>query len=124
MTWLDSAQYMSLATFRKSGVPVPTPVWFARDGVDLYVFSAGDAGKVKRLRASPRSRIAPCEVSGALRGDWVEAHAALIRDANEIARAHGALRRKYGWKMRLLDVGARLTGRYARRQYLRIRVAA
>ena len=49
---LDQAAYFSLATFRKSGVAVETPVWFAGDKQTYYVFSAGQAGKVKRLRNS------------------------------------------------------------------------
>ena len=120
MTWLDDARYLSLGTFRRNGVEVRTPVWFARDGDGLYVFSAPDAGKVKRLRVGSRARIAPCDVRGTVAGDWLEASAQLISDANETARAHRALQRKYGWQMLLLDVGARLSGRYARRQYLRI----
>ena len=54
---LDRHRYLSLATFRRDGGAVPTPVWFAEvDGL-LYVFTAGDAGKVKRLRHSSRARV-------------------------------------------------------------------
>ena len=120
MTWLDNARYFSLATFRRNGAEVRTPVWFAREGDFYYVFSAPDAGKVKRLRLSSRSRIAPCDVRGALAGDWLEARTQLVGDANEIARAHRALQCKYGWQMSLLDLGARISGRYARRQYLKV----
>ena len=40
---------------RRNGNAVETPVWFAEHAGKLYVFSAGDAGKVKRLRNSPRA---------------------------------------------------------------------
>ena len=58
---LDRHRYVSLATFRRNGTEVATPVWFAAVDDKLYVVSAGDAGKVKRLRHSPRARVAPCE---------------------------------------------------------------
>src|SRR5262249_12572995 len=61
---LDRHRYLSLATFRSSGAEVRTPVWFASFGGKLYVFSAGDAGKVKRLRRSSRARLAPCDARG------------------------------------------------------------
>jgi len=45
---LDRQRHVALATFRRSGAEVRTPVWFAATDGKLYVFSAGDAGKVKR----------------------------------------------------------------------------
>jgi len=64
---------LSLATFRKSGAEVATPVWFAASDGNLYVFTAGDSGKVKRLRHTARARVAPsmraapCAVPGGMR---------------------------------------------------------
>ena len=46
-----NAPYLSLKTFRKSGASVATPVWFASTGHNqLHVFSAKNAGKIKRIR--------------------------------------------------------------------------
>ncbi|MDT7579905.1 MAG: uncharacterized protein QOK35_1169, partial [Pseudonocardiales bacterium] len=42
-------QFVSLSTFRRSGAPVATPVWIARDGDALVVTTIADSGKVKRL---------------------------------------------------------------------------
>ncbi len=122
MSDLDRAQYCSLATFRRDGRKVATPVWFAGSGDDFYVFSAGNAGKVKRLRNSHRAEVARCDARGGLLGDWQSAHAELIEDNASIDAALRALRRKYGWQMWLADVGARLTGRYDRRAYIRFRL--
>jgi PPOX class probable F420-dependent enzyme len=120
MRTLDAARYLSLTTYRRDGRGVDTPVWFAgADGI-YYVFSAGDAGKVKRLRRSSSARVAPCDVRGKLLGDWVAADAHLLADAAEVHRALASLRRKYGWQMRLTDVLARLTGRFDRRAYIRV----
>lgn len=116
------APYVSLATYRKSGAEVATPVWCAEDGGEFFIFSAADAGKVKRIRNSGRSRLAVCDVRGRLLGEWCDTGAELIEDAGAIARALGALRRKYGWQMWLADTGARLTGRFQRRAYIRVRL--
>ena len=65
---LDRHRYVSLATFRRNGTEVATPVWFADADGQLYVFTAGDSGKVKRLRRSSRARIAPCDARGGSAG--------------------------------------------------------
>jgi uncharacterized protein len=116
----DSTRYLCLGTFRKSGVLVPTPVWFALHGGCLYAFSAGEAGKVKRLRNSGRARVAPCDWRGGLAGAWTDATASLVTDRAERAAAFRALRHKYGWQMRALDVGAWLGRKIASRAVIRI----
>ena len=119
---LESARYVSLATFRRDGREVRTPVWFAPADGRYVVFSAADAGKVKRLRAGSAARVAPCDVRGRLRGDWREADARLLSDERDRRRALQALRRKYGWQMRLADLLARLSGRFDRRAYIEVDV--
>lgn len=117
---IASAEYISLATFRKNGKAVPTPVWAAECDGSLYVFSEGKAGKVKRLRNSPRAQVAICSMRGDLLGEWHDAEGYIVEYSEEIQRAYMALRKKYGWKMMLTDLGARLTGRYNKRAILRI----
>ena len=111
---------MSLATYRANGAEVATPVWFAVVEDTLYVFTAGEAGKVKRLRRSSRARVAPCDARGTPHGPWCEATAHLVTDAAIIARAQTALQKKYGWQKWLLDLGARVTGRIRRRAWIAI----
>jgi PPOX class probable F420-dependent enzyme len=120
---LASARYLSLATFRKSGDAVATPVWFAEEAGKLYVFSAGEAGKVKRLRNGPRARVAPCTVRGKLLGNWREARGRVVSEEATIDRAYRALRRKYGLQMWLTDLMSRLSGKYTRRAVLEIELA-
>jgi hypothetical protein len=57
-------KYVSLATYRQNGVEVNTPVWIAKVAGRYYVFSAGDAGKVKRIGATSRVRLAACDFRG------------------------------------------------------------
>ena len=119
---LQDAPYVSLATFRKTGAAVATPVWCAADGDALYIFSASKAGKVKRLRNSNKARLAICDARGKLLGDWVDAKAEVITEPTTVATALAALRRKYGWQMWLADTGARLTGKFNKRAYIRARL--
>jgi PPOX class probable F420-dependent enzyme len=90
-------KYLNLETFRKSGVGVRTPVWFAQvpGQAIFYVYSEADAGKLKRIRNNPSVRIAPCNFRGDLRGVWVEAHARIC-EAKEASAGQQLLRRKYG----------------------------
>jgi PPOX class probable F420-dependent enzyme len=121
---LDRHRYLSLATYRRTGAEVRTPVWFAAIGDTLVVVSAGDAGKVKRLRRSSRARVAPCDVRGSLEGPWRDATARLVTDPDTIAHAHAALRAKYGRRMWMLDLISRLAGRINRRAWIEIEIAA
>jgi PPOX class probable F420-dependent enzyme len=122
MDALLRARYLSLATFRKNGDAVATPVWFAEEGGRLYVFTAGDSGKVKRLRNGSRARVAPCTVRGQRLGEWREARATIVTDPQTIDRAYRALRAKYGLQMWLTDAASRLTGRYAKRAVIGVEV--
>ncbi len=121
--FLEGGNYLSLATRKRSGEWVNTPVWFAPDGGSYYVFSAGEAGKVKRLRNFSESRIAPCTMSGTLTGEWIETRAHLLENSADLKTALNALRRKYGWQMYTADFFSRLTGKMARRAYIRIDLA-
>jgi PPOX class probable F420-dependent enzyme len=116
-------KYVSLATYRRNGVEVKTPVWIAMVAARYYVFSAGDAGKVKRIRATPRVRLAACDVRGNVRSGWIEARARIVLDPALIVEVRKALRHKYGLPMRITDVMAAMTGRIHRRAYIEIELA-
>lgn len=118
----DRHRYMALATFRRSGAEVRTPVWFAAMDGKIYVFTAGESGKVKRLRRSSRARVAPSDVRGGVRGEWGDVVARLVTEPGLIERAHAALRAKYGWQAWVGDVFSRLTGRIRRRAWIEIEV--
>jgi len=112
--------YVSLATFRRSGKEVRTPVWIAGSNRRYFVFSEGDAGKVKRIRANDRVRLAGCNFRGRISGAWREGRARIVGDRETVEQAYGALRRKYGWKMRIADLLSRISGRYEKRAILEI----
>ncbi len=115
-----AARYVSLATFRRGGTEVRTPVWTAQVDGRCFVFTGGDSGKVKRLRANGRARVAPCDVRGRVRGPWRSMHGRLVADPALLARVYRAFRRKYGWQMWLTDLASRLTGRLDRRAVIEL----
>src|SRR2546425_10680254 len=93
-------KYLNLETFKKNGTGVRTPVWFAADrsinldsnDAKLYVYTIGVSGKVKRIRNNPRVRIAPCDMRGGLKGQWVVARAEIVTGA-EAEHGMGLLNR-------------------------------
>lgn len=112
--------YLSLETFRKTGVGVRTPVWFAEQEDELLLYTLADSGKVKRIRNNPRVRIAPCDMRGRLLGDWSDAAARFLEGA-DARRANQALNRKY-WLKRLFDWTSKL--RRTPRVYIAIKLAS
>lgn len=118
--FFEGGNYMSFATRKKSGDFVATPVWFAPDGDSYYVFSAGNAGKVKRLRNFSESRIAPCTATGTLTGEAMDAKAFILETKAEQDTALNALRRKYGWQMSIGDLFSKITGKMDKRAYIRV----
>jgi PPOX class probable F420-dependent enzyme len=106
---LAKHKYLNIETFKKSGQGVKTPVWFAADpsvridssDAKLFVYTIGVSGKVKRIRNNPRVRIAPCNASGKVLGDWVEARAEIVM-GTEAEKGMQFLNKKYvPWKQML-----------------------
>jgi PPOX class probable F420-dependent enzyme len=101
--------YLNLETYRRTGQAMPTPVWFVEDGGAYYVRTMRDAGKVKRVRNTPRVRIMPCGQRGEPRGEWVEGRAIVVGEA-ESQRIDGLLTKKYGLLKRVFDLMQRGRG--------------
>jgi hypothetical protein len=98
---LAKSKYISLTTLRRDGTPVATPVWVARQGDELVVYTARSSGKAKRLRNNGRVLVAPCDMRGRVTGDAVEGTARLQDDA-ETAVTISLIRQRYGIQARLL----------------------
>lgn len=105
-------KYLCLETYRKTGAPVRTPVWFAPDDKDkrsFYVYTLADSGKVKRIRNNTRVRVAPCSMRGMPKGVWVDAEARIV-DGTQADHGQRLLSRKY-WMKRVGDLFSRLRKR-------------
>jgi uncharacterized protein len=110
LTQFANQKYLNLETYRKTGKPVATPVWFAEESGTFYIYSLAHAGKVKRIRNRPRVRIVPCDVRGSPTGEWVEAKARIL-DERGAALGHQLLNKKYGWMKRIGDAFSQLRRR-------------
>lgn len=92
---LGESRYLSLTTFRADGTPVATPVWLARDGDRLVVITRADSGKVRRIRADSRVRVAACDMRGRERGPQADGTATLL-DEDASAVAARVIQHRYG----------------------------
>ena len=108
LSQLAGEKYISIETYRKSGQPVRTPVWFAESGGILYVRTSDDTGKYKRIRNDSSVQVAPCNMRGNVKGEWVKAEARIVSD-DEKERAYKMLEKKYGliYKMSSMFLGGR-----------------
>lgn len=96
---IQGQRYISLATFRKSGVAVYTPIWFAEDNNRLYFMTSSRLGKYKRIRNNPEVKIAPCTMRGKITGPESAGRVRVLR-AEEQARARQLINAKY-WLARV-----------------------
>ena len=102
-------KYALLNTFRRSGEPVPTPVWFGMAEGRVYVRSEAAVGKVKRVRNQSRVTVAPCSVRGKPLGPLMEGRARILSGEEE-ALAEAALEANYGLGRRMYEGVAERTG--------------
>src|SRR5215813_1918235 len=75
---ISGQKYISLTTFRKTGVGVPTPVWFGEKNDCLYVMTRSDMGKAKRIRNNAQVKVAPCSIRGKVTGPEFSATARIL----------------------------------------------
>jgi PPOX class probable F420-dependent enzyme len=119
---LEQARYVSLVTFRKDGREVATPVWFVAFGGKLYCYTNRDMGKVKRIRATKRVRVAASDARGKPLGAYREGAGRVVAEPDLERRVYAELGAKYGWQYRLLDFVAWLGRRRGQRIALELAV--
>lgn len=110
-------QYVSLTTFRRSGEPVATPVWVARDGDDVVVITVDGVGKTKRLAHTARVELRPCDVRGRVAVGapcWLGT-AQIVRDRDGLDAVRRAMSAKYP-VARVGNAMEDLLGRWMRRK--------
>ncbi len=114
MTMLDEigrSRYVSLTTYRKDGTGVATPVWHVVDAGQLFVVSAADAWKVKRIRNNSRVVVTVCSFRGKISPGAPSAEGiARLLDEADTNTARKLLARKYvtsrvgNWFARILHL--------------------
>ena len=117
--WKNS-HYLSLSSQKRDGNWVNTPVWHAKEDNIFYIFSEGKAGKVKRLRNFTDAKICPCDILGKLQGEWQNVSAEILEGPENKNQAYSALLSKYGWQIRLLDLGSTIAGKKNKRAFIKL----
>ena len=91
-----SGPYCLVATYKRSGEAIATPLWY---GVDddgrLYFRTYAPSAKVKRIRNDPRVRVAPSTMRGKPKGPSAAATARVL-DPSEEPHAEEAIQSNYG----------------------------
>jgi PPOX class probable F420-dependent enzyme len=112
-------KYLNLESYRRNGQGVRTPLWFAEDNGALYFYTLADSYKVKRIGATPRVRVVPCDMRGNVKGEWVDATARRL-DVVESRRVDKLLDRKYGLVKRITNFVSKF--RVRERAYFAIQI--
>jgi PPOX class probable F420-dependent enzyme len=99
---LEGHKHCLLVTFRTSGEPMPTPVWFGLDAGKVYARSEARVGKVKRIRANPQVLVAPCDNRGKPLGPAAEGTARIVAPEEEKA-AERAIQANFGLGRRMYE---------------------
>jgi PPOX class probable F420-dependent enzyme len=109
---LAKSEYVLLTTFTKDGRPKPTPVWAALDkerGDRLLVITGEKSWKVKRIRNTPKVRLAVCDMRGNAKSADVEGMATILNKSDNGA-VYDALVKRYGLIARVFNFFSKLRG--------------
>lgn len=95
-----TGRFIVLTTYRRTGVAMPTTVWFARVGDTIVVPTGATTGKVKRIRNKPQVTMARSSYRGKIKGDPISGTARFL-EGSDSDTARAALKKKYGIQWRL-----------------------
>jgi PPOX class probable F420-dependent enzyme len=111
VTFADIAKsdYILLTTFTKDGRAKPTPIWAAPDGDRLLVITAEKSWKVKRIRNTPRVRLAICDMRGNVKSEEIDATATIL-DKSQTGEVYDAIGKRYGLLGKTFNVFSKLRG--------------
>ncbi len=105
-------RFITLTTYRKSGQPVPTPMWFVAEGQRVWLWTRVDSGKVRRLRNNAAVIIASSDAKGHLTGPVLRGRAQVLGAAVPVAKR--GFREKYGVVTTIWRAGSALARRLGR----------
>lgn len=113
---------MNVRTFRKSGVPVDTPLWTVRIGDRLACYTDDRTYKFRRMKNNPNVEIAACDVWGRSSTPWYPGRVRIVEAPEERQRVFAALKAKYGIHYRMSYLGSIPTRRIPHRVVLEFEI--
>lgn len=114
------ARFILLTTYRRTGVAVPTPVWFAPSPQGLYVVTHATSGKLKRITATPAVAVAPCRSRGQPTGPQQNATATVVSGGERRQAARAISHRYFFVPSALIEWEMRRRGRGRPAVYLEL----
>jgi uncharacterized protein len=106
---ISQEKYVSVATFRKTGVAVATAIWIVPlDGGRAGLLTSSASGKAKRLRNNPNLTLQPSDVRGRVKAGTmpVTGTVELVTAGPDFEAITSKVKAKYGLMVpviRLLD---------------------
>ena len=76
----------------------------------LFVRTADNSGKVKRIRNHGQVNIAPCKMDGSLLGEWFPAQARELKNDDTNLKVDRLLDKKYGLMKKVFGLASTLQG--------------
>lgn len=100
----SNVKTVSLETYRKNGEAVRSPVWIVEDSGKLFIRTDPNSWKAKRIRKNPSVRLAPSDMRGNVKGEWVKGEASFVVDQEESGRVLKLFSKKYGLMGKLVGL--------------------
>jgi hypothetical protein len=86
----------------------------------LYVFTNKFSGKLKRIKNNNIAEICVCDFKGKATSDWVKTKITTSTDFVVYSKVIDACKKKYGWKMHILNFFSELFNRRMDRAIIEI----
>lgn len=119
---IGDEKYVSFTSMKRNGEERSLPVWIIQLSANEVAFtSAGDAWKVKRVRANPQVSLQPCDVRGRVRLGSTKVHgtARVVtpqENPQDLAAVEKAVVKKYGIIARFVNISSLLKSMFRRQE--------
>lgn len=98
----EKAKYINIQTYKKTGQPISTPVWFIIKDNKIFFRTSHNSGKIKRIRNNNFVKFALCDMRGKIKGEWYEGIAKIENDSDNSILFQ--INKKYGLSSRLMKI--------------------
>ena len=98
----EKAKYINIQTYKKTGQPISTPVWFIIKDNKIFFRTSHNSGKIKRIRNNNNVKFALCDIRGKIKGEWYEGIAKIENDSDNSILFQ--INKKYGLSSRIMKI--------------------
>ena len=98
----EKAKYINIQSYKKTGQPISTPVWFIIKDNKIFFRTSHNSGKIKRIRNNSNVKFALCDIRGKIKGEWYEGIAKIENDLDNSILFQ--INKKYGLSSILMKI--------------------